>query len=218
MLAELQNHLTNIYRVDPGYDVTDFLVTDPLLAKILGQDSLVPETAETVFLREEDDGVALSVYLDAELVSRLTRSNPLHRLRADQLNDFWTVLEGISHFNYIVWNAGQDRSVSLLELEMQAEVDKFVSAWLLALAQEGRAFADRLHGWLFDEVSFHPGLDEEQRERYEAANRYAARFCHGLSQRLHRDNRKGLDELRRFYRLSRTDKISHIHARAYDRF
>lgn len=216
MLAELQNHLTSIYRVDSGYDVTDFLVTDPVLAKLLGQQTLLPDTAESVLLCEEEDGVALSVYLDEAMLSRLSRADPLRRLRADQLHDFWTVLEGVSHFNYIAWNAGQDRSVSLLELEMQAEVDKFVCAWLLALAQEERAFADRLHGWLFDEVSFHPDLDEQQRERYEAANSYAARYCHGLSQRLHRDNHRGLDELRRFYRFSRTDKISHIHARAYD--
>ncbi len=46
MLSQLQAHLTNIYRVDPGYDVTDFLITDPIVAGILGQDSLIPETDE----------------------------------------------------------------------------------------------------------------------------------------------------------------------------
>ncbi len=44
----------------------------------------------------------------------------------------WTALEGVSHFVYLAWNAGHDKPVSLLELEMQAEVDKYVgSYWLM---------------------------------------------------------------------------------------
>ncbi len=44
MLSSLQNHLADIYRADPGYDVADFLITDPGLARILGGDSLLPDT------------------------------------------------------------------------------------------------------------------------------------------------------------------------------
>jgi hypothetical protein len=122
------------------------------------------------------------------------------------------VIEGISHFNFIVWSAKQDRPVTLLELEMQAEVDKFVGTWFLALDQNDYEFANCLHRWLFDEVSYNPNLRREQHERYRAANDYAARFCHGISKRLDRESASGLDELRLFYRLSQQAKISHIHA------
>jgi hypothetical protein len=101
MLSQLQEHLTNIYRVDPGYDVNDFLITDPIVARILGQDSLIPETEESVLLRQDEDGLALSVFLDNDMLSRLKDANPLQELQVNQLNDLWTVLEGISHFNYI---------------------------------------------------------------------------------------------------------------------
>jgi hypothetical protein len=215
MLSALQQHLADIYQVDPGYDVSDFLVTDPTLAKMLGGKSLSGNTDESVLVAEDDEGLAMSVFLDGQMLGRLDRDNPMLALKASRLNDLWTVLEGISHFNYLAWSAGRDRSVTLLELEMQAEVDKFISTWLMALNQDGCKFANRLHGWLFDKVSFKAELSEDQHERYKTANDYAARFCHGLVKRWRDDRDKALYELRRFYRLTQADKISHIHSQAY---
>lgn len=215
MLSQLQEHLSSIYRADPGYDVSDFLITDPMVARILGQDSMIPKTEESVLLRQDEEGLALSVFLDNEILSRLEDADPLQDLRASQLNDLWTVLEGISHFNYIAWRARNNHSVSLLELEMQGEVDKFVSTFLMALDQDDGNLADRLHGWLFDEVHFNPLMSKDQHERYATANNYAARFCHGLKMRLARNGRQGLRELRHFYRLSQRDKISHIHTHSH---
>jgi hypothetical protein len=215
VLAVLQKYLTDIYQADHGFSVTDFLITDPALAGILGSGALVPNTDESVLLSQEGDDLSLSVYLDEDVLKRLDEADPLTALKAAQLDDLCKVLEGISHFNYIVWRARQDQSVTLLELEMQAEVDKFVSTWRMALDQNDYELARRLHGWLFDDVSFNPELDREQAERYRAANAFAARFCHGLAARLDRDGDTGLDELRRFYRLSQTDKISHINAKTW---
>jgi hypothetical protein len=217
VLSNLQKHLTDIYQVDAGFEVTDFLITDPALAKLLGYGALNPNTDESVLLSQDEDGLSLSLYLDQEMVARLTRDNPMNGLRAEQLDDLCKVIEGISHFNYIVWRARQDKAVTLLELEMQAEVDKFVGTWLMALDQEEYDFAHRLHGWLFDRVSFHPDLDQNQVERYRTANDFAARFCHGLRNRLNRDSLKGMHELRHFYRLSQAAKISHIRSQGYER-
>jgi hypothetical protein len=215
MLSQLQQHLTSIYGVDPGYDVNDFLITDPIIAEILGQGSLIRHTKESVLLREDEHGLAMSVFLDSAMLLRLKDANPLQALQVDQLSDLWTVLEGISHFNYIAWRARKNRRVSLLELEMQGEVDKFVSTFLMALDQEDGELAVKLHGWLFDDVRFNPALSRDQHERYTTANNYAARFCHGLCKRLARDSREGLHELRHFYRLSQRDKISHIHTQSH---
>ena len=215
MLAQLQDHLTRIYRADPGYNVNDFLITDPTIAGIIGDGSLIPDTEESLLLQEDKDGLALSLFLDHAMLTRLRNANPLLELKVNQLNDLWTVLEGISHFNYIAWRARKNRGISLLELEMQAEIDKFVSTFFLALSQEDCDFSVKLHGWLFDKVKFNPRLSREQRERYTTANNYAARFCYGLRKRLARDSREGLHELRYFYRLSQPDKISHIHTQSY---
>ena len=215
MLDQLQQRLTDIYHVNPGHDIRDFLITDRALADALGQGALLPNTAESVLLSEDDEGLALSVYLDREVLDRLDSSDPLSKLHADQLDDLCQVVEGISHFNYIVWSASRDRSVTLLELELQAEIDKFVSTLLLLLEQGDTSMSSRLHELLFESTSFRAELDDAQRARYEAASDYAGRFCHRLRERLIGGDRDVLPELRRFYRLSQTDKISHIHSRVW---
>lgn len=215
MLRQLQRHLSEIYQVSAGYDVRDFLITDPTIAQAIGGDAMLANTPETLLMQESDDGIALSLFLDDALLQRLESSNPLDELRPEQLDDLWKVLEGLSHFNCMVWKASQERAVSLLELELQAEIDKFVGTMQLALTQGDADLLRRLHSWLFDDVSFHAELDDEQTDRYRAANEYAARFCHGLRQRLLQNDVEAIAELRAFYRLQLGDKISHIHARAW---
>ncbi len=212
MIDRLQQHLSDIYQVGAVHDVRDYLITDPRLARYIGGESMLSDTRETLLLSQDEDGLALSLFLDGELLSRLESADPLSRLRADLLDDLWKVLEGLSHFNCVVWRASQDRCVSLLELELQAEIDKFVGTTLLALGQGRTEMLGHLHGWLFDQVSFHADLDEEQLARYRAANDYAARFCHALRGRLVDNGGAALTELRRFFRLPMTDKISHIHS------
>ena len=213
MLATLQQQLSDIYQAGTGHDVRDYLVTDPTLARCIGQEAMLSDSRETLLMAEDEDGLALSLFLDNDLIERLESADPLSRLRAHQLEDLWLVLEGISHFNCVVWRAARDRSVSLLELELQAEIDKFVATTLLAMAQGRQNLMKRLHGWLFDDVRFRQDLDDEQAARYRAANDYAARFCHSLRERLIRNDDAVLPELRRFFRLPMTDKVSHIHSR-----
>jgi hypothetical protein len=215
MLRELQNYLSDIYRADPGCSITDYLVTDPTLASILGAGTLVPDSEESVLLAENGNCLDLCLFLDQQLLQRLEGENPLRTLRATRLRDIWTVLEGISHFNYLVWSARRDRKVTLMELEMQAEVDKFISTWSLANSQEHCDFGHLLHRWLFEEVTYNPALTAVQRERYQTANNYAGRFCHGLLKRMLENHQQCIEELRLFYRLSQSEKISHIHSCAY---
>ncbi len=215
MLRQLQHHLSDIYQVSRAHDVRDSLITDPVLAKVIGQDAVLTNSEETLLVSEDDEGLALSLFLDAEMLGRLESADPLTSLRADSLDDLWKVLEGISHFNCVVWKAAQDRTVTLLELELQGEIDKFVTTMMLALEQADMELLNSLHGWLFDDVSFHAELDEDQLHRYRSANDYAARFCHGLRQQLLGDSQVALSELRQFFRLQVTDKISHIHTQAW---
>lgn len=215
MLADLQRQLSDIYQVGGQYDIRDYVITDRTLARYLGQEAMLTNTEETLLVSQDEEGLALSLFLDEDMLGRLEAANPLESLRAELLDDLWKVLEGISHFNYVVWKATQERTVTLLELEMQGEIDKFVTTMLLALGQSDTELLNRMHGWLFDNVRYHEELDGEQLDRYRSANDYAARFCHGLRTQLLADDRQALAELRRFYRLQLADKISHIHARAW---
>ena len=212
MLERLQQQLNDTYQADHGYDVRDFLITDQSIAKALSGDNVLTNSGETLLVCEEDDGLALTLYLEAEILKRLESTDPL---RSGQLDDLCKVIEGLSHFNYVVWRAHRDRSMSLLELELQAEIDKFVSTMELARDQRDHDMLNGLHGRLFDNPRFSDDLDDEQLERYRAATEYAARFCRGLRDRLLQSRDSTLGELRHFYRLSLNDKISHIHTHAW---
>ena len=212
MLEQLQQQLNDTYQSDHGYDVRDFLVTDARIAKALSGDNVLTNSGETLLVCEEDDGLALTLYLEAEILNRLETADPL---RTGKLDDLCKVIEGLSHFNYVVWRAHRDRSMSLLELELQAEIDKFVSTMELAREKRDHDLLNVLHGKLFDNPRFSDDLDEAQLERYRAATEYAARFCRGLRDRLLKSRDSTLNELRRFYRLPLNDKISHIHTRAW---
>jgi hypothetical protein len=215
MLARLQQQLHNTYQTEQAYDVRDFLITDPNLARILSGNSVLTNNGETLLLCEDEDGLSLSLYLESELLERLDETDPASPIEPDQLDDLCKVIEGLSHFNYVVWRASRDRAVTLLELELQAEIDKFVSTMQLASEKQDSELMNVLHTKLFDDVRFSEDLDEEQAERYRAANEYAARFCNQLRNRFLQNDDGALPELRRFFRLPLRQKISHIHSVAF---
>ena len=214
MLAELQRQLTAVYGLDAAHDVRDFLITDPVLAEILGNTAVASGAEETLLVCEEADGMSLSLFLDGDMLSRLESDNPLENLCIEHLDDFCKVLEGISHFNCMAWKAQRERTVSLLELELQGEIDKFISAMLLAEGQDNGEMLDGLHTRLFDKVSYRGDLNADAASRYRDANDYAARFCAPIRSAW-RESGLPVDELRHFFRLQLQDKISFIHTRAW---
>src|SRR6202171_6331850 len=145
-----QDLIGAIYDVSIAHDVYDFLVTDR---------GRLPHAARSATAEEEllvaqpvagSDEVVMSLYLDPARLQRLAREDPLTRVHAGNVADCWTALEGVSHFLYLAWNAGHDRPVSLLELEMQAEIDKYVASYLLLREQLPRRFPAELLSLLFE--------------------------------------------------------------------
>jgi hypothetical protein len=145
---------------------------------------------EQLLIRENEGSLELSLELP----------------RNSRSTDAWLqTLEGVSHFVYIVERARTGLPATQLELELQAEVDKFV---LMALQIEafGSPEAHSLHELLYDRVSYLHAADTEAGERYRLANQLAARFVRRVVQTEQRELRLRL--LRRFYRSGQTEKIA----------
>lgn len=193
-------------------DVADFWISDPRMAVQLGAVGAETGSEEQLLVRERGEDLDVSLYIDAAVVGRLEEDDPTVRLHAGNLGDFCTVLEGVSHFVYLTWNAGYARPVSLLELELQAEVDKYVAAAFLFGRQRDGRIPGGLARWLFADPKFAAHLSELCAKRYWAANQYAAKFCSDLQHRYFRRRGHGglVNELRRFYRLTQDQKIEHI--------
>jgi hypothetical protein len=173
-----------------------------------------PLSDEQVFVVQEDGGVRIGLFIDQRVLDRLAQHDPLDSLDERNLHDFCTALEGVSHFHYLIWSFVRGRPVSLLELELQAEVDKYAAALALLTQQRSGAYPGALHARMFSAVSFLPQLDDISRRRYEEANRHAARYCRSLDQRYLHPRRlqpeKWLAELRRFFRCGHQEKIRRL--------
>jgi hypothetical protein len=213
VLRGLQTLLGRLYDVEVEYDVYDFLVTDrsALAGVIPINDSR--EQEEELLLAETKDGAGVALYLDAGLLKRLEHANPLGALTEGNLADYCTALEGVSHFVYSTWRLDRDAPVSLLELETQAEVDKYAATIFLVAHQQGGTYPAQVHARLFDRVSFDARLEPEQYDRYRTAHRCAAQYCRGLERRFVQRGEARIEallrELRKFYRLGATARLRH---------
>ena len=211
ILRQLQELIGGIYDVNITHDVYDFLVTDrerlPAAARASDND-------EELIVAEESDAFGVSLYLDPALLERLRQADPMVRLNDENVADYWTALEGVSHFLYFAWNAGHDKPVTLLELELQAEIDKYVASYLLLKRQLPGRFPAELLRLLFERTRVDPLLARGREGLYRAASRHAEKFCRRLDRSLRASRREFehgvLAELRRFYRLTDARKVAHI--------
>jgi hypothetical protein len=197
LARKVQAALARLYSLDATEDVRDFI-------------ELAAEgERETLLVRESEDGLELSLRL-APIASvrpapeRTSASTERHL----SLDGVCQLIEGVSHFVYIAERAEAGRSTTQLELEIQAEVDKYV---VLAAATRDLDVeaSEKLRGRLYDRVAFTHEAESEPGARYRVANAVAKRF----TRRLERDYlaRWRIGEmhqaLRAFFRMGQSDKL-----------
>ena len=211
-LWRVQRGLEALYRVDTGVEIADFVVGAEL------RDALVAarRPREQLLVCEADGELALALFIDPGALANLIDHDPARQLGDHNLGDFLLVVEGVSHFIYAIRCARAERPVSQLELELQAEVDKYVTC-LLATEPEAEVSA-ALRRRLFADADYDPDLDHDEHTRYRAANDNAQRYAAWLEQAFVAPRRipEMLAELRRFYRLGLAGKLGAI-ARANPR-
>lgn len=209
----LQELLEAVYDLEPGCVVDDFLVTDrgQLQGVVPYNDARCLD--EQLLMAQTGEGAALSLFIDGAVLDRLERHDPECGLGERNLADFCTALEGVSHFLYAAWRLRHDHPLSLLELETQAEVDKFAVAVLLLSCQRDGAYPAFAFSRLFDAARFDERLTPAQLARYQDAHASAARYCRFLERRFVSRGRARIEgllrELRRFYRLGNAAKLDY---------
>jgi hypothetical protein len=191
MAARVQGALERLYRLDRVVSVEGF---------VHGAGS---GEREALLLREGADG-------DLEVSVRLP---PLPEPEASlELDTLCQIIEGVSHFVYVVERARMGRAATQLELEVQAEVDKWVVLGASIHSFDAPRSA-RLRARLYEDFVFlHDETSEAGRElaeRYRVANDVAHRFV----RRLERDfvGRARFGELHaelwRFFHIGQEGKL-----------
>lgn len=212
-LAYIQEQLQDIYELDIPHRVSDFLITQKEQADQFGASISSKNTREKLLVCQDDNELLLSLYLHRGVVNNLTTEEANLKIDTNNLEDFCLALEGISHFLYLIWNASFDRSVTMLEMELQAEIDKFIMLGLQLQQQNHRLLPGQIRELLFESISYHDHLSRNELQRYRDANNFAEKYCWyleshaylqgGAQQELYR-------ELRRFYRLNLAEKLRRI--------
>ena len=204
MLDAIQEQLEAIYGIRAEYRAKDFLVDSDAARKLGGSG----RSREELLLSE--DGQEVALYIEPSLLARVSSTDPQGAMSAD-MGDFCEVAEGVSHFLYVVHTVKQERTVSLLELEAQAEVDKFAVCTLLKWGLDVGRWAGTLVGRLFEQVQLRSNLSVAERWRYTEANRLAKSYCERLLP-IVRSGRMDrlLSELRHGYRLGAEAKLQYF--------
>jgi hypothetical protein len=182
LAARIQRGLENLYRLDRSVNVDDYVV-----ASEAGE-------RESLFVREIEGTLEMQLRLP--------------RLDSGTLDPICQIIEGVSHFVYLADRAGQNRATTQLEMELQAEVDKYVVLAASTADFDERA-SRRLRDRLYKGVAFTHAEGTVEGERYRVANERAHRFTGRLERELVTPRRfeRLRTELRRFFHMSQSDKL-----------
>ena len=199
----LQQLLEALYRLDGTPVVTDFRIGRETLTALLGARSEAHRETLVVHSDGEDTHLALFICED---VRRRARACEAAR-DCVNLDPFCVATEGVSHFVYFTFCGGtQERPVSQIELELQAEIDKYL-VLRTVLPGEGEELLERL----YEGFSLAEPLEPGDRERYVVANSAGRRYARWLDRRFRRGEVvHALEDARRLYRKPLAAKLEHI--------
>ena len=151
LARKVQRALERLYRVEPLDDVGNYVQP-------------AHEGREELIVRESVDGLEIAVHLP-ELASA----------QGFDTDGWCQLIEGVSHFVLLADRARDERTVSGLELELQAEIDKF-AVLFAATTTPTRARAEALMHRLYDDVAYAHAAGSELGVRYRDANAMARRW------------------------------------------
>jgi hypothetical protein len=189
-LQRIQRRLEQIYQLEPAPCILPFVRVES------------DEHREQLIVRQSVEELELVVLLPQASLQALVANDP-----SLEMDAYLGAVEGISHFIHLAERARTRLPTTLLELELQAEVDKFA---ILADGSMEAAELPGLHRRLYEDVRYLHAESSEQGERYRLANDLAAKLWSSLIAYGQSDWTQLV--LRRFYRASQADKIRMVRA------
>ncbi len=182
LASRVQKALETLYRLDRRADVHEFMAEAD------------EGERETLLVRESADGMELSLRVP--------------RLADGALDPICQIIEGVSHFVYLSDRAARRREATQLELEVQAEVDKYV-VLAESIAGFDESTSRRLRERLYDDVAFVHDAGSTEGERYRVANACARRFTARLEREYVARARFGElhGALRAFFHMGQGEKL-----------
>ena len=202
-LSLLQKQLEDLYRIEVP-PIKDFLCTCPEILNMIKDRSY--RRRQEVLIVVEGSVPYVALYLDQHVVDVLNQKGLDRHLEA-----FWIAAEGISHFNYLSFRLHIEDSLSNLELELQAEVDKYALALLTGRKQSmAYQYRRRVRRLLFENARYLDPRESALGQRYRLASKAALRYTNYLEKYFVQNDLYGfIRELRNFYRIGKRNKLEY---------
>jgi len=216
LLETIRGLLQRTYRIRPGIaELAPFVIGDEGYLRLYDASATrqpVPSAGAAgakLLVRETDDGVAACIYFPDDLIRDLEAYPPQRGLCEENAEPFATFVEEIDHLLVIAERSRQVRPVSLFELELHADVSKYLVLARFLAGQTGTLGPlERI--WLRRRL-FEPDRfcdeDPPARGRYRDAARWAVRFIAGANLLAPAAR---IDILRRFHAADAAGKVELI--------
>ena len=212
LLGTVQGLLTRTYALEAPLDAIErYVIGDAGLARLYdaaaGASVRSAGDGARLLLREDGGTLHACLYFPDALIRDLERRPPQRGVDDGNVDAFAVFVEEIDHLLVAAERAKAERSVSLLELELHANVSKYL---VLARFLGGRAprLGAARRAWLRHHLFEKPVFsdpDPEVRARYVDAGRHAARFLKTLDGVT---PPRRLERLRRFHRQDLGGKVA----------
>jgi len=221
LLEKLQGIIERTYDLETGVrDIGRFVIGDEGYRALYGRLDAAGGVVNRVgsaglgartLVRESEAGLAVSIYYPDSLVACLERNDPTRRLDAANVDAFGVLVEELDHFLVIAERFRNGGEMSLMDLELHANVTKYlVMKLFVGKLRRARRLSAPDSAWirfhLFDKAEF-TEPDPAVRARYRDANRLAARYVRAVDAM---PPREALTALRRFHRMGPAGKVAHI--------
>lgn len=211
MLTSIQKEIESIYQIDSSFSIDDFLLSEKERVLYSKKISWLDSSEETLLIRQNKKNIDIGLLFKPELLewSKNLNWKEIQNLKNHSLfNKLNPLIEGVSHFVYFLWKAHQGHPLTQLELELQAEIDKFL---LFSQAVHLNDLSDLIDS-LYENVEWISSLNKEEKSRYEISAKLAFKYCHYLRKTYFHSHQTHAiySEIRNFYRMSQNEKIHWI--------
>lgn len=210
LLNQVQNQLETIYGIGLAERAEEFLINKNEARDLMPQTEIPKE----LFLarKPSNETVEVALFLDTNLLENLNRNDPFISINENNLNDFCVLIEGISHFVYFLWKSHNQHSITQLEMEIQAEIDKYLMLLFYSQTNDKSNTMTQVFDKLFANFTLIEMFAYGHRAQPNTALDLAMRYCHRLQNKWRNKNdfSEIINEIRRFYNFSHEEKIRHI--------
>jgi hypothetical protein len=191
LLESVHGLLERTYRIRSGLDaLAPFVIGDAGYRELYGDREVAARVSTPdgqgamTLVRQTSDGVSVRVYFPDAMIRRLEAHPPQRGVGGRNLDAFATFVEEVDHLLVIAERSRRERPVSLFELELHANVSKFLVLARFLAGRAGRLTPSR-RLWLRDRLFERPVIDDDPsvRDRYRDAARWGLRLIESLGAR-----------------------------------